>query len=126
MDKAFKELIAAIELNRKMCPWQKKMTLENQTKEFLLESKEVEEAVKKKDYKNLKEELGDVLWDVLTIAHIAEDKGHFKAKEIFESIKKKIKRRKHYMFEGKTVDIPTAIRIWDEVKEKEKKGEYDE
>jgi|TARA_B100002003_G_C13821215_1_gene404252 uncharacterized protein YabN with tetrapyrrole methylase and pyrophosphatase domain len=126
MDKAFKELIAAIELNRKMCPWQKKMTLENQTKEFLLESKEVEEAVKKKDYKNLKEELGDVLWDVLTIAHIAEDKGHFKAKEIFESINKKIKRRKHYMFEGKTVDIPTAIRIWDEVKEKEKKGEYDE
>ena len=43
-----------------------------------------------------------------------------------DGVDKKIKRRKHYMFEGKTVDIPTAIRIWDEVKEKEKKGEYDE
>ena len=116
----FSELIAALEKCKKFCPWLKEQTIESYAPQIAAEADEVLEAVKKKDYENLKEELGDVLWDVLMIAHLAQDEGLFEVDDVLRSVVEKMKRRKPYVFEGKHVTIEEAWRVWKEVKAKEK------
>ncbi len=98
MEKNFNELIDAIKKSRDKCPWVKEQTLEKQRDESLAEAKEVSKAIDEKDYKNLKEELGDLFWDTLMLAYMAEEKSYFKASDCFDSITEKMKRRKPYVF----------------------------
>tara|TARA_Y100000310_G_C20459834_1_gene704801 strand:+ start:64 stop:444 length:381 start_codon:yes stop_codon:yes gene_type:complete len=121
MDKAFKELLHLIKLSRTNCPWQETHTLEAQKQEFLDEANEVVEAVDNKDWKNLKEELGDVLWDTLTLATMAEEQGHFKAEDIIKSINDKIARRKPYIFEKHNLTKQEALDVWNKEKIREGK-----
>jgi len=120
MKKEFEELVEILHICRSNCPWTSRQTIESYAKEAFSEAEEMVKAVEKKDHENLKEELGDMLWDTLMIAHIAEQQGLFTAKEIMQSIVEKIKRRKPYLFEGRKVTIEEAGRIWEEVKAKEK------
>jgi tetrapyrrole methylase family protein/MazG family protein len=109
--------------SRSICPWTKTMTLEFMSKEILSEAKEVEEAVQNKDFEHLKEEIGDVLMDCLTLAIIAEEHGYFTIKEAFEEVTKKIKRRKPWVFgDAKVENIEEAIAMWNEIKRKEKEN----
>ena len=98
MKDAFDELISAIQRCHEKCPWIKEQTVEKHGKEVLSEAKEVVEAIEKKDYENLKEELGDLLWDTITLALLAEKEGLFKAKEIMDVVISKMKRRLLLMF----------------------------
>ena len=120
LQEEFEKLIDAVKKSHKFCPWTKKETLDSYYKHILSEAQEIKEAVEKKDYENLKGELGDAIWDALMMAQIAENNGHFKVAEVLKSIVDKMKRRKPYIFEGRTVTIEEAWRIWKEVKAKEK------
>lgn len=121
IEKNFRELIDALRKCKSNCPWTRKQTPETYAHQIVGEVEEVMEAIKKGDSQNLKEELGDVLWDVLMVAHLAEDKGLFKVEEIITNVIEKMKRRKPYVFEGKEVTVEEAKRIWVEVKEREKR-----
>jgi uncharacterized protein YabN with tetrapyrrole methylase and pyrophosphatase domain len=121
MRSEFEEFIDLIEKNLKRCPWAKDQDIESHKGELLSEAKEVIEAIEKKDYQNLKEELGDLIWDTVMMAYLAEKEGHFKSGEIMKSIKEKIKRRKPYILkEGNNISIEEANKIWNKAKEKEK------
>ncbi len=105
----------------KGCPWDKKQTIESMLKCFLDETQEVKDAVRKKDYKNLKEELGDVLFQILMIAQIAEEEGLFDMDGVVEDIYKKIVSRHTWVFGKDKVNTPEeAIAQWQENKRKEK------
>ncbi len=117
----YKEMIKLVKASRKLCPWNKEQSIESYKKQFFSEVEEVKHALKKKDYQNLKEELGDVIWDAMMIAHIAEEQGHFKAKDVIRDVNEKFKRRKPYIVEGRRVTLAEAKRIWRDVKEQEKK-----
>ncbi len=116
----FEELVTLLRKCKSACPWTSKQSIESYAKEAFSEAEEMLMAANKKDYENLKEELGDLLWDTLMIAHFAEDKGLFTVEDIMKNMIDKIKRRKPYIFEGRTVTIEEAGRIWEDVKRKEK------
>ncbi len=118
--RAFDEVMDSLRKCRTLCPWTRKQSVESFAQEAAGEAQEMMRAVENKDYKNLKEELGDLLWDVLMVAHIAEEHGLFKVEDIMEDVVAKMRRRKPYVFEGKQVTIEEAGKIWREVKRMEK------
>ena len=81
------------------------------------------QALQKKDYQNLKEELGDVLFDLAHVCFLAEKEGLFTMQDVFETINHKIKRRKPYLLaaEHQLITKEEDRRIRLEVKEMEKK-----
>lgn len=122
MEKSLKELIKIIKKTREKCPWTKRQTLEKQKKEIMGEVEEVAKAIERKDYTNLKEELGDLLHDTLLLIEICADKNLFTRKEVIQEIIQKMKRRKPWVFgDIKVKNREEAIKIWEEIKKKEKK-----
>lgn len=120
VDETFRQLLVALRKCRTYCPWTSGQTVNTYAKQILGEAEEVQLAVKNNDMKNLKEELGDVLWDTLMVAHIAEDQGLFKVSEIMGNVVEKMKRRKPFAFEERHVSMEDAKKVWHEAKEKEK------
>lgn len=103
------------------CPWDRKQTIESMLKCFLDETQEVKDAVRKKDYRNLKEELGDVLFQIAMIAQIAEEEGLFDMNGVVEDIYNKIISRHSWVFGKDKVSTPEeAVTKWKENKLKEK------
>lgn len=84
------------------------------------EVRELEEAFRKEDYENVKEEIGDIIWDAAVLAHICEREGKFSGSEVIEGILKKIWRRKPFLIEGRSVAPAEARQIWQEAKRREK------
>ncbi len=118
-----KELVELVRLCREKCPWCREQTFESYSQQVMSEAKELEEAIGKKNVKEIKEELGDLLWDVMMLLHIAEHKNIFSSAEVIKLVNEKMKRRKPYIMSGKEVTIDEAMSIWKEEKLKEKENE---
>ena len=69
------------------CPWDKEQTLESLRSHIIEESYEVIEAIDLKDYENLKEELGDLLLQILLISNIAEEQNLFSLEDVIDKYK---------------------------------------
>ena len=123
MEKAFAELYNALLLNRRKCPWAKEQSLAGHAKQLASEANELLEAVENNDIENMKEELGDVFWDALFFAIIAEEKGYFCLNDSLKEALAKLKRRKSWVFQGiKIKGKEEAVRLWNEAKAKEKQS----
>ena len=121
METALKELLDSLILNRKHCPWASSQQLEKQVKELESEVQELKQAIEKNDVENLREELGDVLWDALFLGIIAEEKGLFTMKEALQEANAKLKRRKPWVFgKEKVASREEAVKRWNEIKKEEK------
>ena len=121
MNSEFAEFEDLVKKSIDRCPWLKKQTLEEYQEKVIEETKEITKSLQNKDFENLKEELGDLFWDVAVMAHLAEKEGHFKAGEIVASVKKKMAGRKPFILgEKKEVSIEDAKRMWNEAKAKER------
>jgi len=124
MKDGFGELFNAVKKNVKYCPWISKVDSEKYSKELLEESKEIIKAFQNKDYDNLTEELGDLLWDIITISIMAEEEGKINSKEIIKNVLQKMKERKPFIFEEKKISREEARKIWLEAKAKQKSGNH--
>ena len=122
----FSALLAIMDklLSPNGCPWDRKQTHSTLVKYLREEAGEVAQAVRKKDWKNLEEELGDVLLQVVFHAALAEKAGRFNINGVLDGINSKLKRRHPHVFgKGKRLHSPRAVLIqWDEIKKEEKKG----
>lgn len=119
--KDFKELVKLVKACRTYSPWNKMQTLETFNKELLSEVKEVNVAIRNKNYKNLKEELGDVVWDAMMMAHIAEEKGYFRADDVIKEVNKKFKNRKPFIVKKRAVSLAEEVNVWHKAKAREKR-----
>ena len=106
------------------CPWDIEQTFESLSKYLIEEAYEATDAIAKKDYPNLKEELGDVLLQVIFHSQIASELELFDFKEVSDSLNKKLIRRHPFIFEGgdKPSSAKDQTRLWEEIKEEEKKN----
>lgn len=103
------------------CPWDKEQTPESILPFFLEETYEVMESVHEKDWKTLKEELGDILLHVVYQTQMAKEKDRFTILDSLESITSKLIRRHPHVFGDKKADAArSAKQNWESQKHKEK------
>ncbi len=104
------------------CPWDKKQTHESLIKNMREESEELVAAIEKKDVENMKEELGDVLLQVLLHAQIAKEEGLFTIDDVMQGLYDKLHRRHPHVFgdHAKAASPEEALAVWKEMKQKEK------
>lgn len=123
---AFPELVRLMHRLRAPggCPWDAAQTHKSLLKYLREESREVERAVRRSDHENLKEELGDVLLQVLFHAEIAAEAGRFDVADVMTVLRDKLVRRHPHVFQGKgeTLTPAEVHRRWKAIKKAEKKG----
>ncbi|MBR7141713.1 MAG: MazG family protein [Clostridia bacterium] len=104
------------------CPWDKAQTHESIRTNMLEEAYEVVDAIDKKDIDNMREELGDVLLQVVFHCDMAQRSGEFTLADVVsELVQKLVFRHTHIFGENKASDAESALGFWEEAKAKEKK-----
>ncbi len=120
----FNELkeIVAILRSPNGCSWDREQTFDSMKDCLTNESAEVISAIDKGDYENLKEELGDVLLQVLLNAEIAKEMGLFTFDDVVQTLSEKLIRRHPHVFgDIKPPETPEeALALWRSVKQMEK------
>ena len=103
------------------CPWDKEQTHESLRQNMIEEANEAVAAIDSKNMDNLKEELGDVLLQVLFHAKIAEKNGLFTICDVMERLSNKLISRHTHVFGGdKAFTSEEALLVWRKNKLKEK------
>lgn len=106
------------------CPWDKVQTHESIRKDFLEETYEVLEAIDCASPEMLREELGDVLLQVVFHADIERDEGRFGLDDIADEVCKKLILRHPHVFGDVQADtVDKVLTNWDAIKKDEKKQE---
>ena len=101
------------------CPWDKKQTHESLIKNLREESEELIAAIEKKDAENIKEELGDVLLQVLFHAQLAKEEGLFDIDDVIQGLYDKLHYRHPHVFGDMKAGSPEeALAVWKEMKRK--------
>lgn len=120
----FDELIEIIDrlLGPDGCPWDREQTLQSLRSSVLEEVCEVIEAIDLDDNTHIKEELGDLFFNVIFISKIAEKEKRFAFKEILKELNDKLIRRHPHVFgEGKKINtVDELYEQWNEIKKSEK------
>ncbi|MFH1409880.1 MAG: MazG nucleotide pyrophosphohydrolase domain-containing protein [Nanoarchaeota archaeon] len=118
---AFQEILDISRHLRKECPFDKEQTLDSVRNEIVSEANEVVEAINEKDMQNLKEEIGDVIWDAVFLAVLAEEAGHFTIEDSLKAVRDKMIRRHPHIFGDAIAETPEEVRaLWKKIKEQEK------
>lgn len=113
------------------CPWDLAQTPETLTPFVIEEAYEVVDAIQNGNKKDIAEELGDLLLQVVLQAQVFQDQGDFDLGDIARGITEKMVRRHPHVFppEGSdvtTADTPEAVKVtWEEIKAAEKAGTED-
>ena len=106
------------------CPWDAEQTHESIRRNFLEEAYEAVEAIDEKSTEHLKEELGDVLMQVVFHAGIEEDAGRFDLDDVADTVcRKMILRHPHVFGDVSVSGSDEVLKNWDEIKRAEKSQE---
>ena len=104
------------------CPWDKVQTMESIIPHSIEEVYEVAEQVYLKNYEKLKEELGDLLFQVVYLSQIAAEKNKFNFNDVVDSISSKMILRHPHVFKGKKFKNMKELKLWWEKSKKKKKN----
>ncbi len=117
------------------CPWDREQSFDSIRKYTLEEAYEVFDAIERRDFPHLAEELGDLLLQVLFYAEMAANDGHFTIADVLGHLNNKLVRRHPHVFgeeasraAGNRADVDAAVegssaavlRNWEEIKAAEK------
>ena len=119
----FCDLVLIMELLRGEggCPWDAEQTHESIRKNFIEETYEVVEAIDAKDTKLLREELGDVMLQVVFHAQIEKEAGSFDINDVANDIcAKLIHRHPHVFGESQADTSEKVLKAWETIKNEEK------
>ena len=105
------------------CPWDREQTFDSIKRHTLEETYEVFDAIERRAWGDLKDELGDLLLQVLFYAQMAKEAGYFDLKDVAENLNAKLIRRHPHIF-GDVVaeDSGAVLRNWEQIKMEEKKA----
>ncbi len=119
--KEFDDLIEIIRRLRKDCPWDRKQTHHSLRKYAVEEAYELVEAVENGDPQWIKDEVADMLTQVMLHTAIAEETGEFDFKDMLEHHIDKLKRRHPHIFaDASAEDEKEVLKNWVNIKKKEK------
>ncbi len=119
----FRKLIAHLR-SPQGCPWDRKQTHETLKTTLLEECYEVLQAIEVKSSSKLREELGDLLLQIMLNSQIAEEAGEFNVDDVVRGITAKLIRRHPHVFGGTTVgDAEEVSQRWEQLKKQERSGQ---
>ena len=115
------EIMAALRTPETGCPWDLEQDFSTIATYTLEEAYEVVDAIERDDIADLKDELGDLLLQVVFHARMAEEKETFAFEDVVEAITTKLVRRHPHVFgEARHLPAQEVKRLWDEIKQAEK------
>ncbi|MGH8211070.1 MAG: nucleoside triphosphate pyrophosphohydrolase, partial [Steroidobacteraceae bacterium] len=127
MSEAESAVSALLELMRKLrdpesgCPWDQKQTFASVAPYTIEEAYEVADAIERGDRGQLRDELGDLLFQVVFHAQLAQERGWFDFAQVASAIHDKLVRRHPHVFAGKSVsDDAELSHNWEEQKARER------
>ncbi|MBI4801968.1 MAG: nucleotide pyrophosphohydrolase [Elusimicrobia bacterium] len=121
----FEDLVRIMEilLGENGCPWDRRQTHKTLLKYLKEEANEVSAAVRKNDWENLKEELGDVLLQVVFHSALAAKASRFGIGDVIRTVNSKLVRRHPHVFGGVRLSTPAEVLVeWRKIKRREKFG----
>ena len=122
----YKNLEELIEVIAKLrapdgCPWDRAQTHSSLRPNMIEEAYEAVDAIDDNDVPHLREELGDVLLQVLLHSQIALENGEFGIEDVAKELKDKLIHRHPHVFGRRHLDTPEEVKkAWDELKAEEK------
>ena len=103
------------------CPWDREQTFDSIKRHTLEETYEVFDAIERRAWPDLKDELGDLLLQVLFYAQMASEAGYFNIADVAANLNAKLIRRHPHIFAGAQVaDSDAVLRNWEQIKQSEK------
>ncbi len=119
---AFLRLVQIMDELREKCPWDKKQTIETLRQLTIEETYELTDAITDKDWKGIKEELGDILLHIVFYAKIGAEQNQFTLDEVINGVCDKLIHRHPHIYGDVTVqDDEEVKRNWEKLKMKEGK-----
>ncbi len=105
------------------CPWDREQTFDSIKRHTLEETYEVFDAIERRAWPDLKDELGDLLLQVLFYAQMASEAGYFTLQDVATNLNAKLIRRHPHIFAGAEVaDSDAVLRNWEQIKQSEKRA----
>lgn len=103
------------------CPWDRKQTRQSLVKHLDGECAELIDAIMRDDVPNIREELGDVLMNLLFQVVVAEEKNEFTMQDVWrEIVEKMIRRHAHVFGDAHAGDAGEVVQLWQQIKAAEK------
>src|ERR1700677_60119 len=105
------------------CPCDREQTFDTINRHTLEETYEVFDAIERRAWPDLKDELGDLLLQVLFYAQMASEAGYFTIADVAANLNAKLIRRHPHIFAGVQVaDSDAVLRNWEQIKKAEKQA----
>lgn len=118
-----KALMAKLRSPKGGCPWDVEQTFETIAPYTIEEAYEVSDAITRKDMSALREELGDLMFQVVFHAQIAEENGDFNFENVCDDLTRKMVRRHPHVFgEGDDRNAAEQTIAWEDIKAQEREG----
>jgi len=119
---AFSRLLKIMDELRELCPWDKKQTIESLQILTIEETYELCDAILKKDWSEIKTELGDLLLHLVFYARIASENNHFTIASAIHQLCEKLIRRHPHIYSDTIVSNEEDVKAnWEKIKLKEGK-----
>jgi MazG family protein len=105
------------------CPWDQEQTHASLTRCLIDECSELLDTIDRLDLPHMREELGDVLIQVVFHAQLAEEAGHFDLEDVAREVNEKLIRRHPHVFGDNKLETSEQVLVqWDAIKAQEKAG----
>lgn len=115
------EIMAALRDPMTGCPWDIKQTFETIVPYTLEEAYEVADAIEQGDMQELKSELGDLLFQVVFYAQMAQEKGEFDFADVVDAVSEKLTRRHPHVFADENYEDDIKLHeAWEKAKAQER------
>jgi nucleoside triphosphate diphosphatase len=102
------------------CPWDREQTFASIAPYTIEEAYEVADAIERGDHEHLRDELGDLLFQVVFHARLAEERGWFDFAAVARAIHDKLVRRHPHLFAGAVLAPHELVRAWEQQKAEER------
>src|SRR5277367_5374131 len=100
------------------CPWDREQTFDTIKRHTLEETYEVFDAIDRRAWPELKDELGDLLLQVFFYAQMAEEAGYFSIEDVAANLNAKLIRRHPHIFADATAETAADVKVtWDAIKQ---------